>query len=544
VPATALEAARDAYADFRWDVAYDRFRDAAAEAELETRDLAALADAAWWLGETDESLALSEQVYRRCLQDDEVGLAARLAIEVGFLWMLRGEPTIGSGWVSRASRLLDGVPECAAHGYLLHLEVLEALGSGRFEAAVGGARRMQGLAQRCDDPSLEAVGLALEGVATVKRGAVAGGLGLLDESMLAVRAGVVTPNWAGNLYCHLMGLFLELADLPRARAWTSATERWCDQHSHAAMFAGICRVHRAQLLQLEGAWADAERRAVQACRDLADMNVGAVAAAHYELGELHRVRGDHPGADAAYARARELGRDPQPGLARLRLSQGRTEVAATALRAALAGSDQPLARAPLLAAQVDVAEVVGDVAGAEEAAAELHRIAATFATSGLGAMAQQAAGTARLVAGQPEAALAPLRDAHRQWREVGVAYQAARTQMRLGWALTAVGDRDGGARELAAARAALAQLGAQDDLDRLAGAAPSRDVPGGLSSRELEVLRLVAAGGSNRAVAEELTISVRTVERHVANIFTKLGVSSRTEAAGVAFSHGLVVDRP
>lgn len=540
MPATALQAARDAYAEFRWDVAYERFRDVASTEDLDTQDLAALADAAWWLGRTDESLALSDQVYRRCLQDQAFPLAARLAVEVGFLWMLRGESVIGSGWFSRAARLLDGVEECAAHGYLLHLDVLEALDSGRFEDALDGARRMQGLGQRCDDPSLEAVGLALEGVASVKRGELDVGLGRLDEAMLGVRAGVVTPTWAGNLYCHLMGLFVELADLPRARAWTEATERWCDQHSHAAMFAGICRVHRAQLLHLEGAWSDAERRAVQACADLADMNVGAVAAARYELGELYRVRGDHTGAEEAYIRARELGRDPQPGLALLRLGQGRAEVAATALRSALAGTDQPLKRVPLLAAQVDVAEAVGDAAGAEVAGVELHRIAATYGTPGLRATAQQAVGRARLASGQPDASLAPLRDALRQWRELGVAYQAARTQVRLGWALVATGDQDGGSRELADARSVLVELGAKDDLDGLAGPRLSRPLPGGLSAREAEVLRLVATGRSNRAVAEELTISVRTVERHVANIFLKLGVSSRTEAARFAFAHGLV----
>jgi DNA-binding CsgD family transcriptional regulator len=538
----ALRTAREACARARWDVAYEQFGVAAEDGELDLDDLAAQADAAWWLGKTDESLTLSETVYRRSLQEGAGPTAARLAIEIGFLWMLRGEATIGSGWMRRAARLLETTSECAAHGYLLHLEVLEALGAGRFEAAVAGARHIRALAERCDDPTLEALALGLEGVATVKAGEVEVGLVTLDEAMLPVRAGSVAPNWAGNLYCHLMGLFLELADVPRARAWTDATERWCDQHSNAAMFTGICRVHRAQLLNLEGAWADAEQRAAQACRDLADMNVGVVAAGHYEIGELRRVRGDRAGAEQAYARAQELGRDPQPGLARLRLAQGRLAAADAALRTTLTATEQALQRAPLLAARVDVAEAAADAGTALACATELTSIAATYRTPGLEAMAEQATGTACLAAGDPHGALGRLRAACLQWHQLGARYEAARTRVRLARALGSAGDRDAAAREIDAARGVLTELGARDDLAALNATAGRRDRPGGLSAREIEVLRLVAAGASNRAIAQELTISVRTVERHIANIFVKVGAASRTEAARFAYLHGLAED--
>lgn len=465
--ADVLEQARAAYDRFRWDEAYRCYRAAAERERLGTQDLAALADAAWWLGHNDESLTLSEQVYRHHLHGEQVPQAARLAIEVGCLWFMRGKPTVGSGWISRARRLLEDAPECAAHGYLRYLEVEEALGAGRFEEAIARCRVIQGIADRHDDPTLRAVALVLEGAADVRRGRVEAGLAVIDEAMLPVRAGEVLPDWTGNLYCHVMELFFELADFRRARAWTEATERWCDQHSNAAMFTGICRVHRAQLFHLEGAWRDAEQHAAQACDDLADMNVGVVAEGHYQIAELHRLRGDHTAAEQAYVRAHELGRDPQPGLALLRLAQGRGATAATALRTALAAAERALDRAPLLVAQVEVAAACDDADGAARAAEELVAIADTFNTPGLLASARQAAGTARLAAGEPAQALPLLRDAWRRWRDLDARYDAARMRARLGQALAAAGDTEATAREVASARTVFTELGAADDLRAL-----------------------------------------------------------------------------
>lgn len=530
----------------RWEDVHRRLSAARAHGQLEAGDLAALADAAWWLGHTDESLACSEELYRRCLQDDQLAMAARVAIEVGFLWLLRGEQTVGSGWVSRAVRLLEEVPESAEHGYLLYLEAEEQLGRGDHEAAVASGRAMQELARRHDDATLCAVGLVVEGTARVRRGSVDEGLAVLDEAMLGVRAGEVQPNWAGNLYCHLMSLFFELGDIPRARAWTEATERWCDEHSNPAMFVGICRVHRAQLLHLAGDWPAAERSASRACHDLADMNVGVVAEAHYQIGEVRRLRGDTEGAEAAYASARELGREPQPGMALLRLAQARTGTAAAGLRTALLSEDEPAARAPLRAAQVEVAAAASDRDLAAEAADELDRIATTYGTPGLLAAARQASGLARLVAGEAERALPLLRDAVRRWRELTMPCEAARARLLLARALAAADDPETAASEHDEAAATLADLGAHGELRRLGQAVDAGSSPGGLSAREVEVLVLVAAGASNGSIAAQLTISERTVERHVSNVFTKLGVRSRTEAAAFAFAQGLAdpADRP
>jgi tetratricopeptide (TPR) repeat protein len=410
-----LEQARAASAELRWDDAYEHYREAARHAPLAVDDLSGLADAAWWLGRTDESLTLSEEVYRRYLQGAYTPRAAKLAIDIGFLWMLRGEPTVGSGWISRAKRMLADAPESAAHGYLAYLDVEEALGAGRYGEAIERSRWMADLAERHDDATLCAVALVLLGGAQVRQGRVASGLEVIDEAMLGVRAGQVAPSWAGNLYCHVMDLCFELVDIDRARAWTDATERWCDQHSNAAMFTGICRLHRAQLLHLEGRWAAAEQHADEACRDLADMNVGVVAEGRYRIAEVHRLRGEQVAAEAGYSSAHALGRDPQPGLALLRLAQGKGATALAALRSALAGTGRALDRVPLLAAMVKVAVACDDPDSATCAAEELERIAQTFHTQGLVASAREAAGLTCLARGDAARALPLLREAWQRW---------------------------------------------------------------------------------------------------------------------------------
>lgn len=498
--ADVLALAREAYGRFQWGDAYRHYREVAEAEPLGAEDLAALADAAWWLGYTDESLSLSEEVYRHHLHGENVPRAARLAIEIGFLWLLRGQPTVGSGWVSRARRMLGDAPECAAHGYLRYLEVEEALGAGHFDKAIELSRWLQGLADRCGDPTLGAVGMVLEGGAEVRRGNVEPGLALIDEAMLPVRAGEVLPNWAGNLYCHVMDLCFELSDIRRARAWTEATERWCDQHSNAAMFVGICRVHRAQLLHLEGAWDAARQHAARTCHDLADMNVGVVAEGHYRIAELHRLRDEHGAAEEEFARAHELGRDPQPGLALLRLAQGKGEAAATALRTALAAAVRPLDRVPFLAAQVEVAAAGGRAEDAVRAADELARIADTFNTPGLVASAGAAAGIAALAGGEPTGALPLLRDAARRWRELNARHNAARMRARVAEALAAAGDTEAAAREAEAARVVFTELGAAHDvraLDRALGAAAPAEAPAatGVAFRVLGLLEVVRDDG-------------------------------------------------
>ncbi len=379
----SLKAARDAYGRHEWVRAYEDFRRARAEVALGPEDLAALGDAAWWLGLTDESLAISSELYRLHLRERNTSQAARLAMEVGFLCYLRGDMSAGNGWIGRARRLVREAPDCVERGYLLTSEVEQAMAVGELELAAELARQVQSIADLFRDTTLGAMGLVAEGIALVKQGRVVDGMTLLDEAMLPVRAGEVEPAFAGNMYCQLMGICHELADLPRAREWTEATERWCAGFPIAVMFAGICRMHRVQLMQIDGRWPDAEREAALVCTELATMNISAVAEGHYQMAELRRLRDDRDGAEEAYRRAHEYGRSPHPGLALLWLAQGRPEGAAAAISTALAEqAPGRLERARLCAAQVEVCLATDEIDEAQAAAEELSGIATRYASPG------------------------------------------------------------------------------------------------------------------------------------------------------------------
>jgi DNA-binding CsgD family transcriptional regulator len=531
--------ARAAYQRRDWVEAYRGLSAARQWGDLDADDLWALADSAWWLGRTDECLALFEEVYRRHLHGARVPQAARLAIEIGFLGLLRGDLTSGSGWMSRARRLLRDEPECAAHGLLLAVAVDEALATGDHDTALTHARQVHAIGQRCNDPDTVALGLVSEGVVLIRQGRVADGFAIIDEAMLPVLAGEVSPGWTGNLYCKVMEICHELGDLRRAREWTNLTERWCADFPSSVMFTGICRVHRTQLMHTQGQWQRAEQEALRACRELATMNITVVAEAHYQLGEIRRLRDDRSGAHEAYRQAHELGRDPHPGLALLRLAEGDAAAAAGTLQTAVAACADPLIRARLRAAQVDVALATGDADTATAAAADLEGIATTYASPGLTATARQARGTALLAQGRSGQSLPALRQACQDWRELDAPYLVARVRVLLARAYLALGDTDAAALELTAAVPVFQTLGAGADAGAAAALARNPSLPGGLTLREAEVLALVADGRSNREIASRLVISEKTVARHLSNIFTKIGVSSRTEAAAFAFSHGL-----
>lgn len=538
-----LDRAREAYGRCDWTAAREGFGAVAERGTLSVDDLASLAESAWWLGLNDEALAGYEEVYRRYVSDDRRPEAAKMALGTGFLWFLRGERSIGGGWVSRGRRLLDELPDCVEKGYGLAMDIDDAVAAGRFDAAIATAKEVQAVATRFGDANLAAAGMVGEGMAMVRRGEVRAGLALLDEAMLPVAAGEVSPDWAGNLYCQLMGICHELADIPRARVWTEATERWCDRFTSAVMFAGVCRMHRAQLLQIQGDWDRAEDEARQVCHDLADMNMFAVAESHYQIGEIRRLRHDLPGAENAYRTAHEMGREPQPGLALLRMAQARVDAATASIRGALVShSKGPFVRARLLAAQVEIALAAGDMATADEAAADLEQIASAFASPGLEASAAQARGAVLVASERHVEALPFLREAIRGWQELDAPYDAARSRVLAARAAQGLGDKDAADLDLEVAGALFDRLGATEDAMRVARLGSRSPVPG-LTAREAEVLSCVAAGQSNREVAATLFISEKTVARHLSNIFTKLGVSSRTEAAAFAFRQGLVSHR-
>lgn len=529
-----IESARAAFADGDWVRAHEGFLRAQQHAPLGAADLNALAEAAWWMGRAEESLAGTEQAYELFLEEGDQRAAARCALDAAYAYLLAGDEAVGSGWVARARRLIESEPDCAERGYLVHFVAEAELAGDDLESAATAARDVSEIGRRYDDADLIAMGTVCEGRALIKLGRVREGLELLDEGMLAATSGTLRPTWAGNVYCHLMSACHELADIDRAREWTDLTARWCREVSPAVLFRGICRVHRAQVLQVSGDWATAERE-VESVKSLGSLHKGIAAEAFYQAGELCRLRGDAAGAEAAYRRAHAMGRDPQPGLARLRAWQGRCEAAATSLNTALLAEPKPLARAPLLAAQVWVAQRAGDADTARSAAEELSTIARAYASSGLEASALHARGTASLAEGKHADAIAELRAAARDWANLGAPYDAALARVLLAEALRAVGDEDAADLEVRAAREAFEALGAAAEAAGLAG--PRGD--GELSAREGQVLGLVAAGRTNREIAGVLSISERTVARHLSNIFAKIGVASRTAAAAYAITRGM-----
>ncbi|MGH7665635.1 MAG: helix-turn-helix transcriptional regulator [Gemmatimonadaceae bacterium] len=535
-----LDAGREAYARRDWQGARDGFLAARDTGELSADDLHIWADAAWWLGLVDESLAAAEEAYRMFLQGTRPQQAASAAMTIAISLFLRGDDGAGSGWMSRAQRILRDQPECPEHGYVRYLLEVEAgLGGGDLDGVASSAREVQEIGRRQADPNLVALGILGEGRALIRQGRVVDGNELLDEAMVAVLGDELSPTWAGNIYCHLMAACHELADFRRAAEWTRRTTRWLESLPAAVLFTGICRVHRSQVFQTTGAWEQAESEAHRVCEDLANIQVASVAEGHYQLGELRRLRGDLAGAGRAYRDAHERGRDPQPGLALLRLAQGRIDTGAASIRAGLAGTTDRLARARLCVAQVEIAYAAGDLETARRASAELDETASDYGSSGLDAMARHARGAVLLAGGQAAKALEALRGACEGWQELHAPYETARVRLLLARAYDALGDSDAAARELDAAEAAFTHLGAILDSNNLATLRGHPRLPDGLTPREAEVLALVAAGKSNHDVATALSISRKTVARHLSNIFAKIDVSSRTQAAAYAFAHDL-----
>ncbi|MGE3285372.1 MAG: LuxR C-terminal-related transcriptional regulator [Pseudonocardia sp.] len=537
----ALVAARTAYRERRWSAARDGFRAALADAPLTGPDLATMADCAWWLGLVDESIAAGEAAHRALMAEGDVRAAAWCAIDVAVNFLLRGDAEAGGRWIDRASRLLADLPECVEQGYLAYLlEVEGGLDSPDLEPVVAAARRVRDLGKRFGHATLVAASLLGEGRARVRQERVAEGLVLLDEALAALLSDDVAPDWAGDIYCNLMATFYELGDLARTRRMVALTEEWLATVPPAVLFTGICRVHRAQLLRLAGAWQDAEREAAQVCAELEGIAVLAVGEGRYELGELHRLRGDLDAAEGEFLRAHRLGREPQPGFALLTLAQERPESAAASVRAALlAETTDRLAQARLLGPATEILLACEDVTDAADAAAELAEIAESFTSPGFAAAADQAQGAVALARDRAAQAQPLLRSALRRWQQLGAPYDAARSRVLLACAYRDLGHPDDAERELAVAADDFERLGASADAAAVAALRGRPMLPGGLTRREAEVLGHVAAGRTNREIAAALSVKEQTVARHLSTICGKLGVTSRTAAAEVARRFGL-----
>ena len=539
-----LQRGRESYARQEWLDAYESLSRADRAGPLGVEDIELLATAASMLGRMDEYVSVLERLHHAYLDAGEALGAARAAGWLGMSLATRGEIGRAGGWFGRAQRLVEREGrECVEQGYLLLPVAFQQQAAREYEAASAAAAGAAEIAERFGDRDLFALAVQLQGLARIGQGRVEEGLRLLDETMVAVTAGEVSPHVTGIVYCGVIAGCEEAFDVRRALEWTAALTRWCEEQPQMVAFTGRCLAHRAGLMQLHGEWRDALEQA-RLARERAEqaMNQPAAGQAFYQQGELHRLQGALAAAEAAYRDANRFGREPQPGLALLHLGQGDADGAVAAIRRVLGETTAPLDRAKLLPAYAEIMLALGDVEAARTTCRELEAIAAGHESAMLNAIAAYIRGAVDLGEGNAGAALAVLRRAWQVWQELEAPYEAARVRVLVGLACRALGDEITAEMELDAARWVFQQLGAAPDLARVDSLTGRRALGDshGLSARELEVLRLVAAGKTNRKIASELVVSEHTVARHVQNIFAKLNVSSRTAAAAFAFEHELV----
>ena len=539
-----LERGRDACAREAWTEAYESLTAADRSAPLGAEDVERLSTAAYMIGREADYFDLLARAHRGYVDAGQELAALRCALWVGITLASHGDMGRAGGWLGRAGRLLDRhEAPCVERGYMLLPAIFEQEARGDLEGAAATAGEAVAVAERFGDSDLFALAAHAQGHVLVQDGRLREGLPLLDEAMVAVTTGELSPIVSGIVYCGVILACRDAHEIRRAQEWTAALTRWCERQPDLVAFTGRCLVHRAEILQLRGDWADAlaeAERAQDRCRQAE--NDAAAGEACYRQGEIHRVRGDFEAAESAYREASRHGREPQPGLALLRLAQGRTDAAAAAIRRLLDETTAAGARASVLPAYVEIMLAAGDPEAAGKACRELEAIAEGQEVAAIGAMAWEASGRVAVAAEDHRGALASLRRAAQAWQQLDAPYEAARARSLVALACRELGDEDTATLELEGARAVFEELEAAPDLarvDELALTAPAGN-PYGLTDRELEVLRHLSAGATNKAIAAELVLSVRTVDRHVSNIFTKLGVSSRAAATACAHEHHML----
>jgi len=539
-----LDKARESFKRQSWAEARSLLAEADGQMQLEPIDLELFAIASYLTGNDLESDDLLTRAHQGFLSLDKKEDAARCAFWLGFKLMLRGEYARGGGWMSRAGRILEVAQlDCVVAGYLIIPAALQKLGEGNYSAAGEMFAQALEAGKRFGDPSLCALGRLGSGQSLIEAGEMEQGIRLLDETMAAVEADEVGPIAAGIIYCAVIEICQKIFDLHRAREWTHALNRWCESQPGLVPFRGQCLVRRAEIMQFQGTWKNAFRESEKACKLLSKPpGEPAAGEAYYRKGEICRARGDFSKAEEAYQNASKWGREPQPGLALLCLAKGQTENSMKMALRLYSDTVKKLKRVQFLPAIVEILLEAGDAQKAREAAEELNEIASGISTSYLKAIASRAYGAVLLAEGDPDNALKQLRPSWSAWEQLGIPYESARCRVLIARACRGLGDTETAKLEFNAAKWVFQKLGAVPDIQRVDNLAhPTHSASlHGLTARQLEVLRLVAGGMSNRGIAGKLYISERTVERHVSDIFNKLNVSSRSAATAFAFEHRIV----
>jgi class 3 adenylate cyclase/predicted negative regulator of RcsB-dependent stress response len=500
-------AGREALERHSWTEAFEHLSHADAAGDLSASDLEALAQAAHWVGELDVTLNALERAYSKYLDDGRPCRSAGIALHLARYYNDKLARSVAAGWRGRAERLLEKEPECVEQGYLAMFQAMLALGQGKIEQMHALAEQALEISERFADRDLWALSTHLLGRSLLAEGSVEEGLFLIDESTAAAVGGELTADITGTVYCWTISTCRDLADVKRAAEWTEAAKRWCERQSITG-FPGICRIHRAEIMRLHGVWTDAEMEAVRASQELPAFSPRVAGLALGELGEIRLRMGNLAGAEEAFAQARELGHDGEPGVSYLRLYMGDPASALSGLEQSLDESWDKLSRARLLLPLVEIALAAGDPERAEEAATELESVAEEYGGTLFEACALQARGMVQLAQGDAPAAVRSLRRAVRLWHEIDAPYETAQVRVFLARAHRAAGDTGAASAELRVAQGVFERLGAARDLgvvvEELAGIARRRETaPGAETVRAFLFTDIVSSTTLIEAIGDE-----------------------------------------
>ncbi|MEX0685465.1 MAG: LuxR C-terminal-related transcriptional regulator [Balneolales bacterium] len=538
-----IEQGRKAFGEQLWSDAYSSLSAADREASLRPDDLELLAIVAYLTGKYSDCTDTWNRAHHAFLKQGNTRQAAYCAFWLGMILFNQGDRAQGGGWIARAGRLIeDHRNDCAEKGFLLIPKALQCLGSGDPEKAYDLFNQAEKIGSRFNNRDLITLGRLGCGQALIRQNKIAEGTALFDEVMVAVVSDKISPIVTGIVYCAVIETCQKIYDLKRAQEWTGVLSRWCHSQPDLVPFRGQCLVRRVEIMQLHGEWEDAMDEAQRACELLArPPGEPAAGEACYRQGELFRLSGKFPKSEEMYRQASKWGRKPQPGLALLRLAQGKIQDAAVTIRQSEEQNQDRIKRLEILPAYIEIMLAAGEFREAEAASRELTEISDELGSPFVNGMADLAAGNVLLANGDPHGALEKLRQAWSLFKSLNAAYESARTRVRMGQACREIGDTDSADMELDAARWMFQQFGAGHDLklvETLIQKSPS-DVHG-LTPRELEILRLLARGKTNKSIAAEMFISERTVDRHVSNILGKLNLPTRSAATSYAYEHDLI----